>query len=208
MTGKCITKTSKIRYQYRLTTEESIVKLYVFDGQWMLIGNQIDFEREYEFLDQVNAAIVLNYIANWYYLLSPMKYRKFQRKVNSTTVTVKNIAHFLCGGEPQKIRVLNIMGIHTVNQVTQKISEPWFVFRNEYQGIHFANSHYIMIGENTNSPEMISCFINGKIIHVFLENWTDSEKFTSFFILMNPDETKEDAWKRYENELHIKQFDL
>ena len=107
------------------------------------------------------------------------------------------------------IRVLCIKDIYGVDVYdAPNIEDKIFICKNIYEGVDFIKCYYMLIGEKLTMEEIFYDSVNGKIVVSIPEHDSIKACFKDNFFIMNPNETKEEAWKRYQVKIASERFDM
>jgi len=214
MVGKCIRKKDDKILNYKFIYEKSYEEFFVFEGSWKLIGSQNDFEKDYEFKDELVVAVVFNYLNRA--PISTELYSRMLDKINGDRnykdqSISKMVKHF---NSPKPISALCTEDAYSSDVYGKPDSKnKRFLCRNSYHGVFIRDaydldSHFLLIGEKISLKQWEVCRVNQKVVYSFSSGGNDFKDFKKKFYLMNPDETKEDAWKRYQVKKATDRFDL
>ena len=205
MIGRCIRTRDNKSLVYKLKVEKWQLKIYINDDQWKLIEDREDFNRDYEFQDELSVGIVFHILFS---LLiedeSSMEVIKILNQSIKEDSVAKKILEF-----EEIIRVICIKDTcgSDVDEAPDD-DDKIFIRKNIYQGVHFSKCYYMLISEKISVEEVTDECVNGKIAVTFRENDKIKANFSNHFFIMNPDETKSQAWKRYQVKTASERFDM
>lgn len=209
MIGTCIRKRDDKSLIYKLEFEKWELKIYIHDDHWKFIGDQENYERDYKFQDELSAGILIHCLYSDMFEFEEEYISQFVEMNNDKrNFTDQAITQKVCEVE-KVINVIctkDVLGFHVYDNPKDK--KKRFICRNVYMGLHFTDSHYILIGEKITWEETYDESVNGKIVATFLEKNDLFMNFNDHFFIMNPDETKAEAWKRYQVKIATDRFDL
>ena len=202
MVGECIRKNDQKKLIYRLLVDTSSNLNFSIceDDEWYLIGDQYTFELGYQFINELEVATILKSLDDGF--LDEDYYPKFIRKINNKrdfdemTIVKWHLK------KPEKLHVI------CKGDISEEYEDSTIQFKKKckYEGIKIEDVGYLFIGEPFPWEEGYFQIVNGKVISLFPT--TNLDILSAFFVIPNELESLQDAWKRYEKELHIKQFDL
>lgn len=213
MVGKCIRiKDDKI-LNYKFIKDGS-EEFFVYENSWKLIGSQNEFEKDYEFKDELVVAIVFNYL-HWVPISNEMYSRMLDRINGDRNYKDQSIANmFKRFNSAKTISALcteDVYSSDTYGKLNSKNKR--FSCRNSYHGVFIRDtydldSHFLLIGEKISLKQWEICRVNQKVVYSFSSGGNEFKDFKKKFFLMNPNETKEDAWNRYKVKIATDRFDL
>jgi hypothetical protein len=213
MVGKCIRKKDDKILNYKFIYEES-EEFFVFEGSWKLIGNQNEFEKDYEFKDELVVAVVFNYLKR--VPISTELYSRMLDRINGDrNYKDQSIAKmFKRFNSPKTISALCTEDVYSSDvNGNPNAKNKRFLCRNSYHGVFIRDaydldSHFLLIGEKISLKQWEVCFVNQKVVYSFSSGGNEFKDFKKKFFLMNPNEPKEDAWRRYQVIIATDRFDL
>jgi hypothetical protein len=206
MIGKCIRKKDNQSMTFKFKVNKLDLNFYVYDYSWQDVAHtQEDFERDYEFQDELSIGIIFHIL---FYEMIEDDYSPEVVKILNKNFQESVIAKELIEKE-KIIRVICIKDIYGID-VYEALNDDdkIFICKNIYEGVYFIKSYYMLIGEKPSMEEVTYDSVNGKIVVTIPEHDTIKASFKNNFFIMNPDETKEDAWKRYQVKIATDRFDM